>query len=139
MGAAEFLNKEIKQLLKDGIIRPSRSPLNSPAWVVNKKGSEADGTKKKRLVIDLRKLNERTISDRNRMPSIPMILGNLGKSKFFTTLDLKSGYHQIYLAECDCEKTFFSLWAKKCRKHFPKGNRRRATRADRENLLRLCR
>jgi len=47
MGAAEFLNKEIKQLLKDGIIRPSRSPLNSPAWVVNKKGSEADGTKKK--------------------------------------------------------------------------------------------
>jgi len=46
MGAAEFLNKEIKQLLKDGIIRPSRSPLNSPAWVVNKNGSEADGTKK---------------------------------------------------------------------------------------------
>jgi len=52
MGAAEFVNKEIKQLLKDSIIRPSRSPLNSPAWVVDKKGSEADGTKKKRLVID---------------------------------------------------------------------------------------
>jgi len=47
MGAAEFVNKEIKQLLKDGIIRPFRSPFNSPAWVVDKKGSEADSTKKK--------------------------------------------------------------------------------------------
>jgi len=46
MGAAEFVNKEIKQLLKDGIVRPFRSPFNSPAWVVDKKDSEADGTKK---------------------------------------------------------------------------------------------
>jgi len=38
-----------------------------------------------------------------------MILANLGKAKFFTTLDLKSGYHQIYLAEHDREKTSFSV------------------------------
>jgi len=38
-----------------------------------------------------------------------MILANLGKAKFFTTLDLKLGYHQIYLAECDREKTSFSI------------------------------
>lgn len=43
------------------------------------------------------------------MPSIPMILANLGQAKFFTTLDLKSGYHQIYLAEHDREKTSFSV------------------------------
>jgi len=36
-------------------------------------------------------LNERTIPDRYPMPSIPMILANLGKTKFFTTLDIKSG------------------------------------------------
>jgi len=36
-----------------------------------------------------------------------MILGNLGKAKYFTTLDLKSGYHQITLAERDREKTSF--------------------------------
>jgi len=76
MGAAKFVNKEIKQLLKDVVIRPSRSPFNSPAWVVDKKGSEADGTKKKRLVIEFRKLNERTIADRYPLPSIPMILAN---------------------------------------------------------------
>jgi len=38
-----------------------------------------------------------------------MILANLGKATFFTTLDLKLGYHQIYLAECDREKTSFSI------------------------------
>jgi len=38
-----------------------------------------------------------------------MILGNLGKARYFTTLDLKSGYHQITLAERDREKTSFSV------------------------------
>ncbi|KAH8265713.1 hypothetical protein KR038_010730 [Drosophila bunnanda] len=62
-----------------------------------------------RLVLDFRKLNERTIPDRYPMPNISMILGNLGKAKYFTTLDLKSGYHQITLAERDREKTSFSV------------------------------
>nr|ABI48306.1 pol protein [Drosophila melanogaster] len=109
MGVSDFVNNEVKQLLKDGIIRPSRSPYNSPTWVVDKKGTDAFGNPNKRLVIDFRKLNERTIPDRYPMPSIPMILANLGKAKFFTTLDLKSGYHQIYLAEHDREKTSFSV------------------------------
>ncbi|KAH8338725.1 hypothetical protein KR074_003729 [Drosophila pseudoananassae] len=109
MGAADFVNNEIKELLQNGIIRPSRSPYNSPAWVVDKKGTDDNGSKKKRLVIDFRKLNERIIADRYPMPSIAMILANLGKAQFFTTLDLKSGYHQIYLAEKDREKTSFSV------------------------------
>ncbi|KAH8339636.1 hypothetical protein KR074_002916 [Drosophila pseudoananassae] len=108
-GAADFVNNEIKELLQNGIIRPSRSPYNSPAWVVDKKGTDDNGSKKKRLVIDFRKLNERTIADRYPMPSIPMILANLEKAQFFTTLDLKSGCHQIYLAEKDREKTSFSV------------------------------
>lgn len=91
MGVSDFVNNEIKQLLNDGIIRPSRSPYNSPTWVADKKGTDAFGNPKKRLVIDFRNLNERTIPDRYPMPSIPMILANLGKTKFFTTLDIKSG------------------------------------------------
>jgi len=109
MGVSDFVNSEVKQMLKDGIIRPSRSPYNSPTWVVDKKGTDVYGNPKKRLVIDFRKLNEQTIPDRYPTPSIPVILANLGKAKFFTTLDLKSGYHQIYLAEHDREKTSFSV------------------------------
>ncbi|KAH8415430.1 hypothetical protein KR222_000902, partial [Zaprionus bogoriensis] len=90
MGVADFVSNEIKQLLKDGIIRPFRSPFNSPTWVVDKKGIDDKGNKNKRLVIDFRKLYERTIPNRYPKPSIPMILVNLGKAKFFTTLDLKS-------------------------------------------------
>ncbi|KAH8339716.1 hypothetical protein KR074_004260, partial [Drosophila pseudoananassae] len=109
MGAADFVNNEIKDLLKNGIIRPSRSPYNNPIWVVGKKGTDVSGSPNKRLVIDFRKLNSKTIADKYTMPSISMILSNLGKASYFTTLDLKSGYHQIDLAEGDREKTSFSV------------------------------
>jgi len=77
--------------------------------VVDKKGTDEAGNQNRRLVIDFRKLNERTIPDKYPMPDICMILGNLGKAKFFTTLDVKSGYHQIILAENYREKTAFSV------------------------------
>ncbi|KAH8308496.1 hypothetical protein KR044_006739, partial [Drosophila immigrans] len=76
-GVSDFVNNEISQLLEGGIIRPSRSAYNSPTWVVDKKGFDAEGNKNKRLVIDFRKLNDRTVADRYPMPSIPMILANL--------------------------------------------------------------
>jgi len=65
--------------------------------------------KKKRLVIDFRKLNQRTVYDRYPIPAVSTILSNMGKSKFFTTLDLKSGFPQIELAERDRERTAFSI------------------------------
>lgn len=74
MGATEFINSEVKKLLKDGIIKPSRSPFNSPTWVVDKKDIDAYGNTKKRLVIDFRKLNKKTIPDRDTRLSIPMII-----------------------------------------------------------------
>lgn len=64
---------------------------------------------KKRLVIDFRNLNEKTISDKYPIPEITETLSNLGESKFFTTLDLKSGFHKILLSEADREKTAFSV------------------------------
>lgn len=109
MGTADFVNNEIKELLRNNIIRPSRSPYNSPIWVVDKKGYDEAGNKKKRLVVDFKKLNEKTVADRYPIPQISMILANLGKAQFFTTLDLKAGYHQIILAEQDREKTAFSV------------------------------
>lgn len=109
LGVSDFVNKELKDLLANGIIRKSRSPYNNPIWVVKKKGCDETGQEKKRLVIDFRKLNEKTISDKYPIPEISETLSNLGESKFFTTLDLKSGFHQILLSEADREKTAFSV------------------------------
>jgi len=109
MGVAEFVNSKVQQLLHNGIIRPSKSPYNNPIWVVDKKGVDELGHKKKRMVIDFRKLNQKTVSDKYPIPSISTILSYMGKAQFFTTLDLKSGFHQIELAERDREKTAFSV------------------------------
>lgn len=106
---SDFVNGEVEALLRDGIIRKSFSGYNSPVLVVRKKGLDEQGRPNHRLVIDFRKLNEETENDKYPMPEIPVILSNLGKSQFFTTLDLKSGYHQILLAERDRKKTAFSI------------------------------
>ena len=109
MAAIPFVNKEIKRLLDDGIIRPSHSPYNTPILVVGKKGVNEDGSPKYRLVFDYRKLNGITISDRYPIPESSVILSNLGNAKFYSTIDLKSGFHQILLEEKDREKTAFSI------------------------------
>lgn len=109
MGVANVVNEEIKSYLAHGIIRPSRSPYNNPVWIVDKKGVDEMGNRKKRLVIDFRKLNQRTIDDKYPIPNVMVILSNMGKARYFTTLDLKSGFHQIELAERNREKTAFSV------------------------------
>lgn len=102
------VNKQVQKLLNDGIIRASRSPYNSPVWIVPKK-LDASNEKKYRMVIDYRKLNAKTISDRYPIPDTSAVLANLGNNKYFTTLDLASGFHQIPMAENDIEKTAFSI------------------------------
>lgn len=104
----EEVDKQISKLLEDGIIRPSRSAWNSPVWIVPKK-ADASGEKKFRLVIDYRNLNQKTISDRYPMPEISNILDQLGGNKYFTTLDLASGFHQVQMNQRDIEKTAFSV------------------------------
>ena len=102
------VQEQIKKMLADGVVRESISPYTSPVWVVPKK-SDASGRKKFRLVIDYRKLNEKTINDKYPIPEITDILDKLGRAKYFSTIDLVSGFHQIQLAEEDKEKTAFSV------------------------------
>lgn len=61
MGVANLVNE---QLLANGIIRPPKSPYNNPSWVVDKKGTDGNGLRKKRIDIDIRKLNQSTIDDK---------------------------------------------------------------------------
>ena len=104
----EEVNDQISKLLKDKIIQPSSSPWNSPVWVVPKK-MDASGKKKWRLVIDYRKLNEISVGDVYPLPQINDILDQLGHSKYFTTLDLASGFHQFKMNPKDQAKTAISV------------------------------
>ena len=101
------VNRQIQEMLEQEIIRPSISQWNAPLLVVPKK-ADASGKPKYRVVIDFRKLNDLTIGDSFPLPNITDILDQLGNAKYFTTLDLASGYHQITVAEKDKSKTAFS-------------------------------
>ncbi|KAK9687374.1 Integrase zinc binding domain [Popillia japonica] len=72
------VRKQVDKMLKQGIIKPSTSPWSSPLWVVPKK-LDASGERKWRVVIDYRRLNEKTIGDAYPLPNIEDILDQLGR------------------------------------------------------------
>lgn len=98
---------QVSELLRNDIIEHSNSPYNSPLWIVPKK-SDSAGNKRWRMVIDYRLLNEKTIGDAYPLPNITDILDQLGSAKYFSVLDLASGFHQIPMAPEDAPKTAFS-------------------------------
>lgn len=104
----EVVSEQIQKLLKTGIIRESCSSWTSPIWVVPKK-MDNSGKQKYRIVIDYRKLNEKTPADRYPIPEISEILDRLGKAQYFTVLDLASGFHQIEIDPKDIPKTAFNV------------------------------
>lgn len=103
----EEIERQIDDLFKKRIIRPSSSPYNSPLWIVPKK-NDSLGRKKWRMVIDYRKLNEKSLADAYPLPNITEVLDQLGSAKYFSVLDLASGFHQIPVDEKDAPKTAFS-------------------------------
>lgn len=101
------VENQIKKMLDQNIIRPSSSPWSSPIWVVPKK-LDASGKQKWRVVVDYRKLNEKTVDDKYPLPRITELLDKLGKCQYFSTLDLASGFHQIQMDEKSIPKTAFN-------------------------------
>ena len=89
-------------MLEANVVRRSKSPWSFPVVIVDKK----DGSK--RFCVDFRKLNQITKRNSYPLPLIDDILALLGKAKYFTSLDLKSGYWQVLIDEADKEKTAFA-------------------------------
>uniref|UniRef100_A0A388JVD5 Reverse transcriptase domain-containing protein n=1 Tax=Chara braunii TaxID=69332 RepID=A0A388JVD5_CHABU len=100
----EVLRAQLDDLLAKGWIRPSSSPYGAPVLFVRKKNKDL------RLCIDYRKLNAQTVKNAGPLPRIDDLLERLGGAKYFSKLDLKSGYHQISIWPNDCYKSAFKTW-----------------------------
>lgn len=92
-------DQQIQEMLANGIITPSVSPWSSPIVLVRKKNGDL------RFCVDYRKLNQITLNDSHPLPLISDLLDSVKDAKYFSLLDLRSGYWQIPVAQEDRAKT----------------------------------
>ena len=97
----EIMEEEVAKMLRQGVVEPGQSPWASPVVLVKKK----DGST--RFCVDYRRLNTVTQFDAYPLPRIDETIDSLAGSKFFTTLDLLSGYWQVGLTEAARLKSAF--------------------------------
>ena len=102
-GLYEEVRQHLKEMIEAGAIQPSKSPFSSNVVLVRKK----DGSL--RFCIDFRKLNGRTVKDAYTLPRIDDTMDTLLGAKYFSKLDLRSGYWQVEMKEEDKEKTAFTV------------------------------
>ena len=93
-------------MLTSGVLERATGPYASPMHIVPK-----DGSKDIRIVGDFRALNQSIVKDTYQIPGILEFPNKMKDAKFFSTLDLKSGFHQLPLAKEDRQKpTLCTPW-----------------------------
>src|SRR6266542_4008557 len=97
------MKEEIKRMLKDGIIKKSKSPWASPIVLVSKKDESI------RFCVDYKKTNAITIVDAHSLPVVNDTINKIGEKKFYTSIDLASGYWQVEVDENSQDITAFVI------------------------------
>lgn len=95
------IKHQVEEMLQKGIVRATSSPFAAEIVMVRKK----DGAW--RFCVDYRLLNKVTIKDKYPLPRIPDLLRSIKDSKYFVTLDLRSGYWQIPMEDNSIALTAF--------------------------------
>ena len=91
----EEVQNFMKDQLRKGYIRPSKSPQISPVFFVGKK----DGSKQ--MVMDYHNLNDQTVKNNYPLPLITELIDNMGSKKVFTKMDLRWGFNNVRIKEGD--------------------------------------
>ena len=88
----DFIDKEVQRLLKEGIIESSKSPWRAQVVVTK------DENHRKRMVIDYSQtINKFTLLDAFPLPRIDDLVNEMAQYRVFSTVDLRSAYHQVPL------------------------------------------
>ena len=101
-GDSAFIDEEVKRLLREGIIEPSRSPWRAQVVVIK------DENHRRRLAIDYSQtINRFTLLDAFPLPRISDMVNKIAQYRVFSTIDLRSAYHQVPLKDDDKPYTAF--------------------------------
>jgi len=98
-----IFRKIINELLEQGVIRASKSPYASPAFLIPKSGEDF------RIVVDYREVNAKVVFDSYPMPTINQAFEKFGGAVRFLVLDLNSAYYQIPRSEKSRRITAFCI------------------------------